>query len=83
MKNILAFDVGTTAMKCILFDESFKEISSVSMEYAIETSSDGIAELDAEKYYESFCECVNKMKHYSIDAICFTTQGETFIPIGE
>ena len=37
MKNILAFDVGTTAMKCILFDESFKEISSVSMEYAIET----------------------------------------------
>lgn len=81
MKNILAFDVGTTAMKCILFNESFKEISSVSMEYAIETSSDGIAELDAEKYYESFCECVNKMKHYSIDAICFTTQGETFIPI--
>lgn len=86
MKNILAFDVGTTSMKCILFDEKFKEISYVSKEYSIETSTGGYAELDAEKYYEAFCECISKMQQKSvntkdIDAVCFTTQGETLIPV--
>lgn len=81
MKNILAFDVGTTAMKCILFDENFNEISRVSEEYSIETSSGGLAELDAEKYYKSFCKCINNIGEYTIDAICFTTQGETLVPV--
>lgn len=83
MKNILAFDVGTTAMKCILFDEYFNEIFSINKEYCIQTDKSGMAELDAERYYESFCECIDKMEKSSIDAICFTTQGETLIPVDE
>lgn len=86
VKNILAFDVGTTSMKCILFNEKFEEIFCENKEYSIETYADGIAELDAEVYFDAFCKCVgsigeNSISLSEIDAVCFTTQGETLIPV--
>ena len=86
MKNILAFDVGTTSMKCILFNELFEELFCENIEYSIETSQNNIAELDSEVYFEIFCKCIksigkNVLPTNEIDAICFTTQGETLIPM--
>lgn len=86
MKNILAFDVGTTSMKCILFNETFEELFCENIEYSIETSQNGIAELDSEVYFETFCRCIKSISKSplasdTIDAICFTTQGETLIPM--
>jgi len=85
---LLAFDVGTTAMKCILFDREFKELFYSSREYSIKTPREGIAELDPEVYFNTFCECVSEIKASGINirkisSITFTTQGETFIPVDE
>ncbi len=86
MNTYLSFDVGTTAMKCILFDEKFTEIFYANKEYSIVTKSDGIAELDAEIYFKTFSECISDMLKSGISpvdicSVTFTTQGETFIPV--
>ena len=88
MKNILAFDVGTTSMKCILFDELFNELCREQTEYDIESGPDSFAVLDAQCYYDAFCDCVTALQKKGfdtskIDAICFTTQGETLIPVNK
>lgn len=36
IKYFLTFDVGTTAMKCILFDSDFNEVFCANKEYSIE-----------------------------------------------
>ncbi len=84
MKLYLAFDVGTTAMKCILFDRNFNEVAYASEEYDLIMDHDGRAEFDAEKYYIAFCECTGKIinagfKAEDIKAVTITTQGETLI----
>ena len=85
MKYYLSFDVGTTAMKCILFDGKFKEVAAENMEYDLKTAPNGIAELDANVYYDTFCKCtsqiVSKFGAENIVSVAFTTQGETLIPI--
>ncbi|MBQ1225839.1 MAG: xylulokinase, partial [Clostridia bacterium] len=86
MQKLLTFDVGTTAMKCILFDENFNQLFFARCEYDITTPSESIAELDPEIYFNTFLECVNKMRDSGIDireisSITFTTQGETLIPV--
>lgn len=83
---LLAFDVGTTAMKCILFDREFNQLFYSSREYSINTPREGIAELEPEIYFNTFCECLSEIKKSGINirkvsSITFTTQGETFIPV--
>ena len=86
MSKILSFDVGTTAMKCILFDDALKELFYSNREYSINTTADGRAELDPEVYFETFLECVKDAKEAlgglsDVSAVTFTTQGETLIPV--
>lgn len=86
MKYFLAFDVGTTAMKCILYDKKFNEIFYANKEYSIDAHEGGIAELDSEIYFDTFSQCINELKQTSINfdeiaTITFTTQGETLIPV--
>ncbi len=85
MKKILSFDVGTTSMKCIVFDEIFNEIFSATHEYSLETGPGERAELDPEIYFNTFCGCVGDIgKQLSLSevaAVTFTTQGETMIPV--
>lgn len=86
IQHYLAFDVGTTSMKCILFDARFRELFCENREYDIESDADGIAQLDPQVYFQTFCDCIAAMhEKVSADqfpmAICFTTQGETMIPI--
>ena len=86
MKNILSFDVGTTAMKCIVYDSDFKELFYSNKEYNLNTKNEGIAELDAEVYFNTFLNSINDISEYGINltdigSIVFTTQGETLIPV--
>lgn len=86
MKKVLSFDVGTTSMKCILFDENFGEIFYANREYSVVTDADGKAELNPEVYFECFKEClweIDKKHIPDISAVTFTTQGETLIPVSE
>lgn len=87
MKHILTFDVGTTAMKCTLYNELFDVVFFDSSEYDLLTPEAGIAELPAQVYWDTFCRSVMKMRSggihmEQITAVTFTTQGETLIPVG-
>ncbi len=86
MKYFLAFDVGTTAMKCILFEESLKEVICINEEYNLITSENGFVEMEPDTYFKTFCRCVkevldNGISKEDILTVTFTTQGETLIPI--
>ena len=85
MNYYLAFDVGTTAMKCVLYDAGFDEISGCRIEYDLVIKG-RTAELDAETYYNVFCECTDKILSAGVSpaeirAVTFTTQGETIVPV--
>jgi len=82
----LAFDVGTTSMKCVLFGKDFKQLCKVSYEYDLLYPQEDFVELGAEVYYETFCRCIKSIKNSGIDvneikSLTFTTQGETFVPV--
>lgn len=86
MKYFLTFDVGTTAMKCILFDNMLHEVIFVNKEYSINARNGGIAEVDSEIYFKTFYDCIKDILESGIDkekiaSITFTTQGETLIPV--
>jgi len=86
MRNYLVFDVGTTAMKCILFDELFGEKICINREYDLITTENGFVEMEPMTYLNTFCECMKQIFDYGIRSedivsVTFTTQGETFIPI--
>ena len=55
MQYFLSFDVGTTSMKCLLFDETFQEVFFDEREYTLLTPSEGIVELDPCIYYTTLC----------------------------
>ena len=83
MKHFLTFDIGTTAMKCILFDEAFNELHQCNREYDLITYDDGRVELEPETYFSTFCECIKEVSKLGlpITSLTFTTQGETLIPV--
>lgn len=88
MKYFLTFDVGTTAMKCILFDESLAEVVCVNREYDLITGENGFVEMEPETYFDTFCKCVKVVLEEGIPkedilTVTFTTQGETLIPMGK
>ena len=87
MSYYLAFDVGTTTMKSILFDDHFNDVVKYSEEYFLITSKESIVTLNPEIYYDVFKKSIFNLRDKGVDfkkikSITFTTQGETFIPIG-
>lgn len=89
MKYYLTYDVGTTAVKTCLFDETLRLAAITNEEYRLETSPNGFVELSAEEYFLAVCrgtEGVLKKSGVAGSAVCavgITTQGETLIPIDE
>ena len=57
MRKLLTLDVGTTAVKAALFDESLNLLGSVIKEYRLLTPASGIIELDPDVYWNSV-KCV-------------------------
>ena len=79
MKYILGADVGTTALKMVLFDENGTEIKSFCKEYQLEVSGDCV-ELDAELYWQMFSKGFSELSlEHEIYAMSIDTQCETLI----
>lgn len=88
MSVFLAFDVGTTAMKCCAFDEAFQMVASATTEYQLSTKGEHIVEVDPELYWKGLCSSVRQIfaagvKPTDIAAMGITTQGETTIVLDE
>ena len=57
-RNILAIDLGTTAVKCALYSTSGVEVASATQEYELQTAAPGRVEVDVEVYWKSIRDCL-------------------------
>ena len=81
----LTLDIGTTAVKCCLFDTKLELFRKCSVEYTLNTGSYGYITLEPEVYWQSVLKAVHlNLKDISASevlSIGVTTQGETLIPV--
>jgi sugar (pentulose or hexulose) kinase len=85
MPSILAFDLGTTALKCALHDLNGNVIAQASEEYQLITPDADSVEMEVETYWQAFKSTVAKVLKDSgvnpteIKAMGVSAQGETLI----
>jgi sugar (pentulose or hexulose) kinase len=85
MPSILAFDLGTTALKCALHDLNGNVIAQASEEYQLITPDAVSVEMEVETYWQAFKSTVAKVLKDSgvnpteIKAMGVSAQGETLI----
>ncbi len=84
---LMGIDAGTTSLKAVLYDEEGNTVAVGRSEYNIETPQPGMAELNAEDYWNACREAILKVMRASnvnpaeVEAIAISSQGETFIPV--
>jgi xylulokinase len=87
MPSILAFDLGTTALKCALHDVDGNILAKASEEYQLITPDADSVEMDVETYWQAFKSAVAKVLKESgvhpaeIKALGVSAQGETLIVV--
>lgn len=87
MPHILAFDLGTTALKCALHDLNGTVIAKASEEYQLITPNADWVEMDVETYWQAFKSAVARvLKESGVDpaeikALGVSAQGETLIVV--
>ena len=85
MPSILAFDLGTTALKCALHDLDGNILAKASEENQLITPDADSVEMDVETYWQAFKSAVAKVLKESgvhpaeIKALGVSAQGETLI----
>lgn len=89
MEAILALDLGTTALKCVLYGLNGNELASARVEYPLIAPSPLVVEMDVETYWEAFKTALRVISKSSeinpahIRALGISAQGETLIMIDE
>ena len=86
MEYILTLDVGTTSVKCALFDDELRQVHVGIAEYSLITPKTHIIEVEPNTYLEKIHDCIKAMAQkgapiYQVRYIVATTQGETLIPV--
>ena len=87
MPHILAFDLGTTALKCALHDLNGTVIAKASEEYQLITPNTDWVEMDVESYWHAFKSAVARvLKESGVDPVAIkalgvSAQGETLIVV--
>jgi sugar (pentulose or hexulose) kinase len=85
MPSILAFDLGTTALKCALHDLEGNVVAKASEEYQLITPDADSVEMEVETYWQAFKSAIAKVLKESrvnpteIKALGVSAQGETLI----
>ncbi len=89
MDNILSVDLGTTALKIILFRHDGTVLAKSTQEYSLLTPTTLAVELPVEIYWNAFKKGIEEVKTKSgadptsIKALGISAQGETLITLGE
>lgn len=89
MKYILGIDIGTTAVKAAVFDQTGHLCGNHTREYTLSTPFPLAVELDAQTYREAFRDAVvNAVKMSGADkaeivSLGISAQGETLFCVGE
>lgn len=81
---LLAVDMGTTSTKASLFDIEGRIVSEVRVPVLAEHPQPGFAELDAEVWWDTFCQSVRQTvagKAQDVAALAITHQRQSFVPV--
>ena len=87
MEYIISYDIGTSGIKCGLFDVSLNCRIITRCDYEVKMTAEGTAEAEPEDYIKGMVQCTREALERSgvaakdIRSMCTTTQGETLIPI--
>lgn len=86
MRYVLGADVGTTRLKCLLFDESGRLAASATRDYRSIPAPPGRSEQDAREWPRAFVEAAREAiaaagAEKAVRAICLATQGGTLVPV--
>ena len=80
-RDILAFDVGTTAFKLAVFSPELEKRCEARRAYAVNVYGDGNADVDPEDWWEALRDCCCELKHQlanvGVVALSVTTPGLT------
>ena len=85
MPYILAFDLGTTALKCALHGLDGEVLAKASEEYQLITPTADSVEMEVETYWQAFKSAIavvlkeSRIKPNEIKALGVSAQGETLI----
>ncbi|MCL2158728.1 MAG: FGGY family carbohydrate kinase [Oscillospiraceae bacterium] len=80
----IGVDLGTTACKSCLYDESGALIKFASAKYPLVTMPNGIAEQDANDWFWAAKQTIGEIAKEAggnIKSICFSTQGISFVAV--
>lgn len=87
MDKFIAIDLGTTLIKCVLFDETGKNLATESTRCPLEYPKQGYVEQDAHAWYEGVCETISRLvKHcdpVDVKGISISSQGISVVPVDE
>jgi len=82
---LLGIDVGTTALKVILFSHDGEIVAGAVREYELSTPSPHHVECSPENYWESLKSCLQDVLREvlpeDVRALAISSQGETLIPV--
>ncbi|MBF0279676.1 MAG: hypothetical protein HQM13_17900 [SAR324 cluster bacterium] len=83
MSNILAVDVGTTALKLGVFSTELEKQAEASRFYEVNLYDRGKADIEPEKWWTALAECCHELKPYlsSIDIISFSVTTPGLVPM--
>ena len=83
--SLLAVDIGSSACKAVAFTATGEVLTQHSSAYTPEFPSPSFAELDPETLWEAVCtscRAVSKDQTDPVQALCLSSQGETFVAVG-
>ncbi len=84
MTHLLGVDLGTTSVKCVLFDQRGRVAASANKEYSLLMPRPDFVEVEPETYWNAFKACIAKILRESkieprqIRGIGVASQGESF-----
>jgi len=85
METVLAFDLGTTSLKCALHDLKGQVVAKASVEYQLITLDKDSVEMEVETYWQAFKTALGRVLAEArvapgtIKAIGISAQGETLV----
>ena len=85
--SLLAIDLGSSQCKAVVFRANGEALSSAVQTYAPEFPEPSHCEMDPERFWVAAVQAsklvTRNLRGDPIEAVCFSSHGETFIPVGK
>jgi gluconokinase len=84
-QSVLAFDLGSSAVRAVIFDAGLEPTTTVRHSASIEQDATGAATLDAESYLEAVSACIDELHEQGalagVTTVAASCQWHSLIPL--